>query len=175
MKACESLNAQCFPKYGHTVLMLNNLFNKSVSLGEYNSFVFNKNTLVDLLPYIDSKTKTHFNSFAPFLKKCQRAQADSVIFTNAHHTWIDFFVKELSEDQVFQDMPVVYPSKLAELKPRKRAYNKVETTYPKADTFWFVDDSSGNLTEPSLRPHWVPFHYTANTQILDMQEHFGLV
>jgi len=174
-KACESLNAQCFPKYGHTVLMLNYMFRARVTLKDYNDYVFNKETLETLRPLVDDPTRQHFNSFAPFLEKCERAKVDSAIFTNADYNWVNFFVDELSEDPIFKQMEIMYPTKLSELKPKKHAYDKLEAVNPSAEEFWFVDDSLVNLTEPALRPNWIPFNYRASTKIQDMQNHFGLL
>lgn len=172
-KACESLNAQCYPKYGHTVLMMRSLFSSPTSLQEYNDFVFNKKNLAELLPSVEPDAQQHFASFRGLLGKCESAGVGCTVFSNADAMWVNFFLGALSKGTLKLD--VLYPTALEELKPNKLAYDRAEDNYQSAQEFWMVDDSIVNLLEPGLRPNWIPMHFTSSSTPTDIQEHFGLL
>lgn len=175
LKASEALNLQCYPRYGHTVTMLNKLFNNITTLEEYNDFVFDPITMSSMLgSELDMQTRHHFTSFVPLIDKCANADINTAIFTNASLSWVEFCTSKISPP-FMKNVQVVYPRHTVEMKPNRQAYDNIEILFPNKEEFWFVDDSKANLVEPSQRENWIPFYYTPNTTIQDMQDHFGLI
>ncbi len=174
LKASEALNTQCYPRYGHTVTMLNKLFNSVTTLEEYNEFVFDSKKMSELLDgKFDLHTCQHFTSFDPLIDKCAKADISTAIFTNASLSWVEYCTMKVSP-QLLKRVKVVYPRHTKEMKPNRRAYDNIELLFP-VEEYWFVDDSKANLVEPSNRNNWIPFHYIQTSTIKDMQEHFGLL
>ena len=170
LKACEVLNADYYPKYGHTVIMMNKLFNKDLTLQDYNNFVFDEESLKSMIPLLDTKTVSHYHTFDTLITKCEDKLINTCVFTNAPYVWVNTFQSVLSNKQ----LPVIYPKELSLLKPNASAYDAVETSYPLCNTFWFLDDSKGNLHIPEQRMTWVPLHYRPNMTIKFMEDYFGV-
>lgn len=170
LKACEVLNADYYPQYGHTVIMMNKLFNRHVTLEEYNNYVFDEVSLKSLIPLVDVKTATQYKSFDTIISKCEDSQINTSIFTNAPYVWVNTFQSVLSGKQ----LPVICPAELSLLKPNAGAYDAVEQTYPWCDRFWFIDDSKSNLQIPEQRMAWIPLHYRPNMTIKFIEDYFGL-
>ena len=175
LKASEALNSQCYPRYGHTVTMLNKLFNNVTTLEEYNDFVFEPKKMSEVLDgSLDLQTRQHFTSFEPLIDKCDRADISTAIFTNASLSWVEYCAHKISPP-LLKRTQVVYPRNTAEMKPYRRAYDNIEMLFPDKEEYWFVDDSKANLVEPSRRDNWIPFYYTQDSKIQDMKDHFGLL
>jgi len=175
LKASEALNLQCYPRYGHTVTMLNKLFNNATTLEEYNDFVFDPKTMSTVLDSeLGLQTRNHFTSFVPLIDKCAKANIDTVIFTNASLSWVEYCTSKI-HPPFLNSVKVVYPRQTIEMKPNKQAYDNVELLFPTKEEFWFVDDSTSNLVEPSQRDNWIPFYYTPSSTIKNIQDHFGLI
>jgi hypothetical protein len=71
-KICKNINKENYPKYGHTVTMLNNMFQLPVTLEEYNEFVFDKKQLQPLIKFIDKNTFEYTNSFNKLFDYCDK-------------------------------------------------------------------------------------------------------
>jgi FMN phosphatase YigB (HAD superfamily) len=175
LKSSEALNHQCYPRYGHTVTMLNKLFNNITTLEEYNDFVFEPRKISEVLDSeLDLQTRKHFRSFEPLFDRCTRAQINTAIFTNASLSWVEYCSNKISPT-LLKSIQVVYPRTTKEMKPDPRAYDNVELLFPDKEEYWFVDDSKANLIEPSKRDNWIPFYYTQSSSMEDMTNHFGLL
>ncbi len=141
---CLELNKKYYPQYGHTVILINQVFKNKTSLEEYNDFVFNKKTINKLEKLLDDDTYKHAKQFQMFFEK-----DDTYIFTNAHINWIEFFTDRfeipVAKDKIF------YPKKLDMLKPFPKIYDHLDEKF---DDILFVDDSPKNLEYPSKLKKW---------------------
>jgi len=160
LNECERLNAKYYPRFGHTVTMLNEMFGKDVSLASYQEFVFCKKAMHDLDEFFYHKSRHHTREFGEVFEYCASNDIACSIFTNAHPEWVSHFtaLSGLGMD----DTPVVFPETLDELKPNLAAYQKAaailggnggETT----GSYVFVDDSTINLDVAEKEFGWKPF------------------
>jgi FMN phosphatase YigB (HAD superfamily) len=153
LSVCEEMNNTYYPKYGHTVMMLNQLFQKNVSLEQYNQFVFGKNNLKKLNKLVDKDTFNHFIKFEKITNYCKKNGIDWNIFTNAHINWITNFCEFIDFDG-FNETKVIWPSDITLLKPNSKAYENAEKFIdfdPAKDIIFFVDDSSVNVESAKTR------------------------
>jgi phosphoglycolate phosphatase-like HAD superfamily hydrolase len=155
---CIYINKEMYPLYGHTVMMINALYNKKVTLEEYDDFVFSKQQLRHLYKLVDKTSFHHMNNFNDVLKHCQEKDIDWYIFTNAHKNWIQYFTY-LCDIEV-PEQKIIWPSNVELLKPKVAAYDRVELKFQKDTTYTFFDDSSVNLIIPKERYHWKPHLFT---------------
>lgn len=133
------INKKNYRKYGHTVLMLNDMFDTNITLQQYNEFVFNN---LDFT--IDDH---HAEPFRQIMR-----EFDTYIFTNSNINWVMYFAKKLNlpiqEDKVF------YPKTLDQLKPFSKSYDMID--HKLNDHIIFVDDTLVNLEYPCLLENWDP-------------------
>lgn len=176
LRASEQMNRQWYPRHGHTVTMLNNMFDNVTTLEEYNSFVFDRQTMAAEIHDADFDVQTHeqFGNIMNLIDKCNKADISTAIFTNACLSWVSYCTMKVAP-RLLQKVQVIYPTRMNQMKPNYLAYDNVELLFPNKEEFWFVDDTKAHLLEPSKRDNWIPFYYTPNTTVRDMQDHFGLV
>lgn len=153
----DALNRKYYPKYGHTVTMLRQHFQKPISLEEYNEFVFPKNQIYRLDSLIDKKTFEYGNDFAAHFTS---TDYDTSIFTNAHINWVMVFADLL--DLPITDKDVIWPQSVELLKPFPAAYDKLSEQLKDATRIVFVDDSVKNTDYPNLLEKWEPYHYKSH-------------
>lgn len=147
LKAAEFVNTKYFPHHGHTVLMLNKIFSKSVSLEEYNDYVFDTSNIRRLA--ITKEIMAHGKAFKPIFDRYETS-----IFTNAHINWVNHFLDAFDLSPKY----VIWPQDLSYLKPHEKAYDYVDQCIHNSRKV-FVDDSKVNLVYPqSLK--WHTMHYT---------------
>lgn len=153
---CQKMNKKYYPRYGHTVTMLNCLFKKPVTLEQYNDYMFNKKDLHELSWLVFPHTKQHAQSFIDLFNVCDNCNIDWYIFTNAHVDWVMHFARicELPIDE----KKVIWPSTLDLLKPKAQSYDNIEKRFPD-ETLIFIDDSDVNLVIPQQRSQWIPIKY----------------
>ena len=156
IQQCEHFNKKYYPKYGHTVTMLNEMFMKPVTLEEYNDYVFNKHDLNKLSPLVCSETKKHARSFINLIDYCEQTNKQWYIFTNAHLNWVMHF-SSICDLPVTEDK-VIWPRNLSLLKPNKESYDNIEKMFPN-DNYMFIDDSEVNLDIPRSRSKWIPIKF----------------
>lgn len=169
ISTADNLNRKYFPKYGHTVIMLNEHFQIPVTLEEYNDYVFPKQQIYRLDSLIDKKTFEHGNDFAKHFKS---KDYQTSIFTNAHVNWVTTFADIF--DLPIEEHNIIWPQSLDLLKPMPKAYDNVSDFFKEADRIIFVDDSEQNIEYPSRLQKWQTYHFkpkdTSNTlnQILNV-------
>lgn len=166
LRACEELNKVYYPTYGHTVTMVNKLFNQNTTLEDYNDFVFDKKELVKLDRLLDLSTVEHMKSFEKIIRKCTENpdELNWRIFTNAHINWITHFCVKVGLHDYSEDK-VIWPTELNFLKPNEDAYVTVENKLTKTDMFIFIDDSWVNLEAAQERDGWQPILMKDNTEV----------
>jgi len=147
-KDCYNINKQYYPEYGHTVIMVNNLFNKRTTLEEYNEFVYNKKQLAGLV--LDPPSFEHGNAFNMF------ANENTYIFSNAPEEWVGHF----SEMLELNIKNCICPRTLEDLKPLPRVYSALNARFS-GQKIVFVDDSKKNLRPVSNYANWKTMHFTA--------------
>ena len=154
LSVCEKINAQYYPHFGHTVMMINKLFNKNTTLEEYNDFVFASDRLQRLNKLYTKEAQAHLSDFEKIFEYANTNNMSWFIFTNAHRDWVKNFTS-------FDDDKLIWPCTLDVLKPKLAAYDRVESMFSANEKFIFVDDSRGNLLIPEHRPNkWKPIHFT---------------
>lgn len=158
INVCEKVNKKYYPVHGHTVLMVNNLFDKSVTLEDYNEFVFDKKQMSRLDNVLDADTFAHMSDFNKVIEYCELNNIQWKVFTNAHSSWVTHFTERLGVEGVSNDK-IIFPSDLESLKPNALAYDKVENAHADVDQFIFVDDSKTNLVIPDERRQWIPITF----------------
>ena len=175
LERCKKVNAEFYPKDGHTVTMINKRFvvdeSDRVTLEEYNDYVFGKQHLRWLKHLVDDKTHAHAKDFNRVFEFCEKNNMQWYVFTNAHIEWVLYF-SHLCNLPITMDK-VIWPPTLQYLKPSRFAYDYVECRFP-AGTFWFADDSQTNLQIPMQRERWVPMYFTKNhtaDSLLDVIKH----
>ncbi len=162
LHVCEKVNQKYYPKYGHTVTMMNELFGVNTTLEEYNEFVFNKKSIQRLHKLYDEDTKKHLRDFNKIFDFANDTNMSWYIFTNAHVNWVKEF-GELGElEELTKDEKIIWPHSLDFLKPQNNAYDRVEKMFAPCEEFIFVDDSHVNLENPSQRKNWFPIHFDKN-------------
>lgn len=157
LSTCVKLNNTYYPKYGHTVLLVNDLFGKRTTLEEYNDYVFNKDHLQRLNRLVCEKSVEDIRGFENVFKSCARNNMDWAIFSNANINWVSHF-SELGGLLDVTPSKIIYPTTLDMLKPEKKVYDYIESVYEQS-TVVFVDDSTINLVEPEKRDRWIPVHF----------------
>jgi len=157
MSTCLKINSTYYPKYGHTVLMVNDMFGKKTTLEEYNEYVFNKAHLVRLNRLVCDNTVGHMKGFKKVFNECQKNDIDWAIFSNANINWVTHFAELGGLDDVTTER-IIYPTTIDMLKPNKKAYDYIESVYREHDVV-FVDDSAINLVDPRRREKWIPIHF----------------
>ena len=162
---CQHLNKKFYPTYGHTVTMLNKMFNKKVTIEEYDDYVFNKKSISRLDPLVDGDTKKHMKSFENLFEVCDKTNIVWNIFTNAHINWVMHFSEVMGMDTISHNNVIWPESKLELLKPNPKAYDRVEALFPEATSFIFVDDSPVNLNDLIHREKWIPILMTEKTTV----------
>lgn len=171
LSTCEELNRLYYPTYGHTVTMLNKLFNSNTTLEEYNEFVFDRKQLKRLNNLLDKETINHMISFEKFIDKSNTNQDVSwSIFTNAHINWILHFCERIGL-QGFAEDKVIWPVELTYLKPNEDAYISVEKQFDSTDTFIFIDDSLVNIQAAQQRG-WECIWMKDGTDVSDVYNKF---
>jgi len=170
LATCIKLNNEYYPKYGHTVLMVNHIFRKNTTLEEYNEYVFDKHHLNRLNNLVCERSVDQIKGFKDVFNTCAANDMDWAIFSNANINWVLHFSKLGGLEDV-TDRKIIYPQTLDMLKPKKKAYDNIENIYSQCCTIVFVDDSSINLEEPEKRDNWIPIHFKTNddhNNILDV-------
>ena len=170
-RSCEILHEMCYHEHGHTVKMLNSMFDKRVSLEEYNEYVYDKTAMSNLKKQMDAQTIDRFVAFTETKELCENNNVDWAIFTNADRAWVDYFFKSCGWTHT---PPVHFPTSLSELKPNEAAYDKIERLYKDGRKLWFVDDQRVNLLVPKSRPRWITMHFTPRTTRDNIHTFFGL-
>ena len=154
---CKDMNKQYYPKYGHTVTMLNKMFDIPVTLKDYNDYVFDFNTIKKLKGLVDLTTYEHGHSFKNVFDYCQANDISWYIYTNAHINWVIYFSYLLDIDIPLDK--IIWPLNLSLLKPNQESYDTIEKELLNSN-FIMVDDSMNNLVIPQSRPSkWTPIHF----------------
>lgn len=156
MKTCNNINKTYYPAHGHTVIMINKMFDESVTLRDYNDYVFDLNALSKLDGLVDDKTKTHMLGFQKVIKHCQLRRIPWSIFTNAHPNWVTYFSHALDFDL---KCDILWTEDNVELlKPNPQSYQRIESIFVDS-IFVFVDDSRKNVQACVDRPRWFPVEF----------------
>lgn len=147
---CAYVNKSNYKKYGHTVLLMNNLYQCDVTLEDYNNYVFDSLAMKNLKIAIEQDAVHHMRKFDYIVKECLANDVAVEIFTNAPETW----VRHTACHNFLSDIPVIHPEgDIARLKPAIEAYVDIEKDYPES-TFLFVDDSETNLNPVKHMEKW---------------------
>lgn len=157
ISTADNLNRKYFPKYGHTVIMLNEHFKIPVTLEDYNEFVFPKKQIYRLDSLIDKQTFEYGNDFAQHFKS---TNYQTYIFTNAHINWVTTFADIF--DLPIGEHNVIWPKSLELLKPLPKSYDIISEEFKEADRIVFVDDSQKNIEYPSHKHNWQTYHFQPN-------------
>lgn len=155
---CRFLNDTNYPKYGHTVNMINKMYQRNISLEEYNDFVFAKKHLMKLSKLLDKQAISHTKEFDAVFKACEQDHIEYRVFTNAPATWVLHF-SQLAKLTIDEEN-IIWPFDTDHMKPSEVAYDDVEKQFEEGSTFLFVDDSPLNLKAVSSRKRWHPFLFT---------------
>jgi len=152
--------------------MINNMFNKNVTLQDYNEYVFNFDTIKKLKHLIDLPTYEHGHNFYKIINFCQLNNIKWYIYTNAHINWILYFSYLL--DLPIGPKNIIWPFDLSLLKPYQVSYDLIEREIN--GSYIMVDDSLINLSIPNTRPNkWIPIHFKENDKadfiLSEIQKH----
>lgn len=164
LSECERINKQNYPSYGHTVIMLNDMFGIPATLQQYNEFVFDERKLRQV------KTSTRalegMADAQKLIQSCRHQGIPATIFTNCHPQWIKTTAVGLA-----RTLPIVHPcDDIGLLKPNVAAYARVEEAYPE-NIFLFFDDSLVNCSAAtSFSPNWisVPFSEDFESSLISL-------
>ena len=165
---CRTLNRKYYPVYGHSVTMLNTMFNKKISVEEYDEYVFNKRTLNKLVHLVDDDTLKHSSMFEYIFKHCEKNNIKWNIFSNAHINWIILFSQHMKLNDITEGKVVWPQSKLNLLKPNEEAYDNIEKMFPSSNLFTFIDDSYVNLDIVQKREKWRTYQMQNDTSFNDL-------
>lgn len=165
LDVCKRLNAENYPKYGHTVAMLNRGFKRPVTLDDYNAFVFDPERIERLKPSVfDKEVYLEGVKFRRLFRFCETNGIDWRIFTNAHKDWVTTFGDLL--DLPITQSKILWPRDLSCLKPNEGSYADVERRFGPEERFVFVDDTRDNL--PVGRDRWIPVHWDGSVTVTDL-------
>lgn len=165
---CQEMNRRYYPKYGHTVTMLNEMFGKAVSLEEYDEFLFAKERLARLAAVVDKDTRRHAKSFDRVFDLCRDKGYSWHVFTNAHINWVLFFSKIIGIDDITENKVIWPQSKLELLKPNVEAYDRVEKIVQSSYPYVFADDSIVNIEAIMERDGWIGVGVDTNSPTDDV-------
>ena len=154
---CKIINSTYYPKYGHSVIMVQKLFDQRATLQEYNDYVFSMKQLKRLQNVPDEETKNHMQGFKKVYDYCESVGMPCYVFTNAHKNWVTYFTDVCGLD--IDPDTIIYPEHLDFLKPNANAYDRVEKQFGVGSEYLFIDDAEVNLNIPSQRTVWHPFHF----------------
>lgn len=166
LSTCLAINSKHYPKYGHTVLMLNDMFGKQTTLEQYNEFVFSKAQISRLDRCLSQESFAHTANFKKVFEQCKANNIEWNVFTNAHLNWALHFSHLTGLQEVVEEK-VIYPKELSMLKPNPEVYASLSERF--ADkTIIFVDDSRINLEPVTLEDGWVPIHFSKTDTASDI-------
>ena len=168
-QTCKEINSKYYPKHGHTVTLINKMFNKNVTLEEYNDYVFSLRHLKKLNHLVDAQTYEHGNAFNKLFEFCQANNMQWHTYTNAHINWVLNF-SNLLDLPMISAKNIIWPLDISLLKPNKVSYDIIEKELcDYGSSFTMVDDSLLNLTIPRERPNkWMPIHFKENHKVDDI-------
>lgn len=169
LASCKDLNAKYYPRYGHTVTMLRKMFNKKVTLEEYNEYLYSPTKLRWLKRFIDKDTFEHGHGFNDVFRFCNDNHIGCYIFTNVHIDWVVYFSELMGLS--IEQKNVIWPSHLELLKPRPAIYDTIQEVFEPSSRFYFVDDSETNLVIPR-QMGWKTLAFNERSSVDDIIEMF---
>jgi hypothetical protein len=176
MTMCEKLNKEFYPKYGHTLTMLNEMFKKNITLEEYNDFLYNKERLSRLVSVVDEETRHHAKSYEKALYLCHAMNINWHIFTNAHINWITYLSELIDMGGITEDKIIWPENKMHLLKPNDKAYERIENMLPSQYPYIFADDSRVNIDAVRERDGWDAIHVSTDSPVEDVVDEItGLI
>lgn len=179
----REFNRLNYAKYGHTVVMLKEVFGVEATLDEYNDIVFgeilNYKEIKGMLTNEDMK---HAELISKVISDTRGKGGICSIFTNGCSKWIFEMNKLIGMEADFTN-DLYSCDILPRIKPDNKAYRYVEKELRKKNAvgpYYFIDDSKKNLRycEETLKnmydivddetPVWIPILYTGNDDIFYM-------
>lgn len=164
----KQLRKDWLPMHKHTHVMVNKMFNKNISLYEYQDFMFRPreySKLVTNFTQEDYEEATHIKKLFAF---CKANDIPWNIFTNASIDWVLIFAYSLGID--LREKDVIWPNNndANYLKPFHGAYQRVEEMFPDTSQFVFVDDTKMNLKPIMGSLKWKPMlmHPSYDTSLM---------
>lgn len=138
-ESCKKVNKQLYESTGHTVLGLQRLGYKDISIPEFDQLVYEK---IDYKMELAEIHKTHhqdIQSINNIYKWCEASGVDMWIFSNAPDSWC-YSISHM------MDIPVLPSTRslVSSLKPNPECYLDVRKKV-KSDKYVFVDDKMINL------------------------------
>lgn len=171
LNLAKKVNYDFYPKYGHTVTMLNEMFSTPVTLQEYNDYVFDPNILDYLQKYICRNTYNNGYEFNKVIDFCEKNNTKWYIYTNAHINWVSVFSKSVNLH--IPSDKIIYPLHMYNLKPNQKSYDSIENKFSQDAHFIFVDDQKNNL--PICRKRWSCYHYSSEKTTDDIIEYINKI
>lgn len=144
------VNEHLYNQFGHTLIGMQKLYDPSITLTDFCSYVYDKRFLNTIEPSVEE-----LKTFNLFLEKVKDKQVPVYIFSNANKDWC---VHMLQTDTI----PIIscdhfiFDDRAAPdvcLKPNLCTYLKV-MKYLKAQNYIFVDDSIKNLLPIISHKNW---------------------
>lgn len=140
--------------HGHTAKILSKLNNKSFhyNLEKYNDYVFNDNSIYEMLSYLTIDDVLYINDFLALKKK---NNLDFLCFSNAHFHWINSVLTyvDIDSNDMFNEC---FTSDNNYMKPDTKSYKTVEKSLLDNDNFVFIDDNLQNINSAT---EWNTYHF----------------
>lgn len=171
------INKDFFYVYGHTLLGLKAHYNINVALEEFNNFIYDDDTLLqianinhDSTAYTEGSIGINIITRVEQVKKLvEKYNYDVYIFSNASYKWIDFNLHLLKLDKYFTTDKIItsdhylMDNKLI-VKPQKKSYDIVEQVINNKNII-FVEDNIVNLINAPT--YWKKYLISNNNNIND--------
>ena len=165
----SNTNKKYFPKYGHTVTMLQEMFKVNTCMDEYNEFVYEKHMDYDSIPaMLDQSDLDNKDDIVNCIESFQNQGISYGIYTNNCDAWVQRVNRVLGLDELFENDLVFSQDNLVHSKPDVRSYQEVEKKFmqsTKSQHIVFLDDNKTNLKAVVDNSNWTPIHVSSTSKI----------
>ena len=146
----ERINHHLYSNFGHTLLGLQKIYDPTLTLQDFCSYVYDPSFLKQLDP-----NPEEIQTFQQFVEKAKEKGIPVYIFTNANTQWVKHVLQSSHYPTIACDHPIYAHSMSPEpnLKPNPSTYIRV-MQYLKAQQYIFVDDSIPNLLPMLHHKDW---------------------
>ena len=144
MESCVKLNSAYYRHYGHTTNLINAMFRQSVTLREYNDFVFDDAAMAKL--ELEPSVAPQLEKLQEFERQASQYGVAWSIFTNAPSKWVTATGGSGHIVSAEHDITM--------LKPAPEAYARIEKLFENVTVFVFIDDDEKNILAADRRGNW---------------------
>jgi len=166
VKDAESICANLYKSYGHTLLGLKAIGFENAKLTDYNKYIYDDIDYTDLV-----KHNNNMDILYGVIDYCHINDISPYIFTNSPRKWVESMLSDHSS--IVKDLPDVRSILSIDdtdetfLKPMNLVYDTIEKQFVN-ERLYFIDDNACNFQSTLKRKRWTHMLYcSVNKKISD--------